>query len=62
VGRQQSLFDVDAPTAPAAPTPSAYTIARCVCGTRVVIGRGVVVVGCPNCRQIVSGVLATSRT
>lgn len=39
------------------PSASAYTVIRCVCGTKVVVGAGVASVACPRCRQVVSGAL-----
>jgi hypothetical protein len=39
-----------------APAPSAYTIVRCACGTRVVVAAGCAP-ACPSCRQIVSSAL-----
>jgi hypothetical protein len=58
MGRQMSLLGTE-PTETTTRAPAQYTIVRCVCGTRVVIGDGVASVGCPKCRQIVSGLLAT---
>jgi hypothetical protein len=46
---------LDLERAPVEPRASAYTIVKCVCGARVVVGAGVSAVGCPKCRQMVSG-------
>lgn len=45
-----------------APSASAYTIVKCVCGTKIVVGAGVSAVGCPKCRQIVSGALVAPES